>query len=67
MSRSALVILLIVFISFLFTHLAVKDVILKDFGSRKTKMIWHFIAIIPFIGWLIYLIFGSKKGHRKTV
>ncbi len=47
------------------TMLAIIDIILKDFGSIKTKAIWGFIALIPFIGALIYLLFGMKKGIRK--
>ncbi|MCD4722927.1 MAG: PLDc N-terminal domain-containing protein [Desulfobacula sp.] len=66
MDQTILYILLICAISFGLTMLALIDIILKDFGSIKIKFIWHFIAIIPLIGWLIYLIFGFKKGQRKT-
>ncbi|RLC01071.1 MAG: hypothetical protein DRH34_09785 [Deltaproteobacteria bacterium] len=65
MDQSILYILLIFAISFGLTMLALIDIILKDFGSTKTKIIWHFIAIIPILGWLIYLIFGYKKGQQK--
>ena len=65
MDQTILYILLICAISFGLTMLALIDIILKDFGSTKAKIIWHFIAIIPIIGWLIYLIFGFKKGQRK--
>lgn len=47
------------------TMLAIIDIITKDFGSIKNKAIWGFIALIPFIGWLIYLSLGLKKGVRK--
>ena len=47
------------------TMLAIIDVILKDFGSIQTKALWGFVALIPLMGWLIYLILGSKKGTRK--
>ena len=65
MDQTILYILLISAISFGLTMLALTDVILKDFGSTKAKIIWHFIAIVPIIGWLIYLIFGFKKGQRN--
>ena len=65
MDQTILYILLICAISFGLTMLALIDIILKDFESIKVKIIWHFIAIIPIIGWLIYLIFGFKKGQRK--
>jgi uncharacterized membrane protein YhaH (DUF805 family) len=44
---------------------AIIDIARKDFGSIGKKAIWAFIALIPFIGWLIYLIFGFRKGSRS--
>lgn len=66
MDKIALYILLIAAISLGLTMLALIDIIKKDFGSAKTKVLWHFVALIPLIGWLIYLIFGFKKGHKKA-
>ena len=67
MDQTVLYILLIFAASFLLTMLALRDIILKDFGSTKAKLIWHFIAIVPLIGWLVYLVFGFKKGRRKPI
>ena len=67
MDQTVLIVLLIFSISFLLTMLALKDIILKDFGSNRAKLIWHFIAIVPLIGWLVYLVFGFKKGRRKPI
>lgn len=67
MDQAVLIILLVFSISFVLTMLALRDIILKDFGSVKAKIIWHFIALVPLIGWLIYLVFGFKKGRRKPI
>ncbi len=48
-----------------FTMLALIDIILKDFGGLKPKTLWVIIASIPGIGWIIYLLFGYKKGTRR--
>jgi hypothetical protein len=64
MDQTILYVLLISAISFGLTMLALIDIILKDFGSTKAKIIWHFIAIIPVFGWLIYLVFGYKKRAK---
>ncbi len=48
------------------TIFAVIDVLLKDFGSTKTKAIWGFTALVPFVGWLVYLVFGFRKGVKKN-
>lgn len=65
MDKIVLYILLIAALSLLLTMLALIDIIKKDFGSTKAKVIWHFVALIPLIGWLIYLVFGFKKGQKK--
>ncbi|MCP4721789.1 MAG: hypothetical protein GY860_20200 [Desulfobacteraceae bacterium] len=65
MDKIVLYILLIAALSLGLTMLALIDIIKKDFGSVKTKVLWHFVALIPLVGWLIYLIFGYKKGQKK--
>ena len=49
----------------LLTAIALIDILTKNFGSLKNKVIWFIVAFIPVIGWLIYLVFGFKKGVRK--
>lgn len=49
---------------YLLTVLAVIDVIRKDFGTIGKKALWGLIAVVPFIGWLVYLIFGFRKGKK---
>jgi len=36
----------------------------KEFGSLREKVLWMMIAAIPFIGFIIYLIFGFRKGKK---
>jgi len=67
MDQLVIYILLVFAASFLLTMMALRDIILKDFGSTKAKFIWHFIAIVPLVGWLVYLVFGYKKGRRKPL
>ena len=50
---------------FLMTIWAIVDVALKDFGTIKKKALWGIIAFIPFIGFIIYLIFGFRKGKKS--
>ena len=67
MDQLVIYILLVFAASFLLTMMALRDIILKDFGSTRAKFIWHFIAIVPLVGWLVYLVFGYKKGRRKSI
>ncbi|WP_321495252.1 PLDc N-terminal domain-containing protein [uncultured Desulfobacter sp.] len=60
-----LYILLIVGISFILTVLALIDLLKKDFPSLKEKFVWHLVAIVPIIGWIVYFALGAKKGTRK--
>ena len=50
---------------FLMSIWAIVDVAQKDFGAIKNKVIWGVIAAIPFIGFIIYLIFGFRKGKKS--
>lgn len=51
---------------YLLTVLAIVDIVRKDFGTIGKKALWGVIALIPFIGWLIYLIFGLRKGKKPA-
>ncbi|MBU1168217.1 MAG: PLDc N-terminal domain-containing protein [Proteobacteria bacterium] len=44
------------------TMLAVSDVLRKEFSSIKIKVLWGLIALFPFVGWVIYLLFGFRQG-----
>jgi uncharacterized membrane protein YhaH (DUF805 family) len=52
------------FFFYLLTILAIIDVIRKDFGTIGKKALWGVIALFPFIGWLVYLVFGFRKGKK---
>jgi len=36
----------------------------KDFGGIEKKALWGFITLIPFIGPVVYLAFGFRKGKK---
>ncbi len=50
---------------YVLTCWAVIDIAYKDFSSLPVKAAWGFTALIPFIGVVIYLIFGYRKGTRR--
>jgi len=47
---------------YLLTCVAFIDIARKDFGSLGVKALWGVIAFIPFIGVVIYILFGFRKG-----
>ncbi|MGB5993436.1 MAG: PLDc N-terminal domain-containing protein [Desulfobacterales bacterium] len=51
---------------YLLTLLSIVDIVRKDFGTIGKKALWGIIAMIPFVGWLIYLIFGFRKGKKPV-
>jgi hypothetical protein len=65
MNAAYLIVIISGIIFWILTALVLIDILLKDFGSLKNKAIWFAIAFIPVIGWLIYLLFGFKKGVKK--
>lgn len=48
----------------LLTFWAIVDVAQKDFGAPKKKALWWVIASIPFVGAIIYLALGFRKGKK---
>jgi len=40
------------------------DVAQKDFGTTGRKALWWIIASVPFAGFIVYLIFGFRKGKK---
>lgn len=49
---------------FIATIWALMDVSIKKFPSPKEKAMWWLIAIVPFAGWLIYLVIGFWRGEK---
>ncbi len=37
-----------------------------DFGTAGKKAQWWIIASVPFVGFIVYLIFGFRKGKKQT-
>ena len=53
---------------FLITCVALLDIGRKDFGSIQAKGLWALIvALVPFVGVSIYILFGRRQGKRPAV
>jgi hypothetical protein len=50
---------------YLLTCWAIFDIARKDFGGIEKKAAWGIVALIPFIGPIIYIAAGLRKGCRK--
>ncbi len=51
-------------IFFALTMIAFIDAINKEFETFKIKVTWCLISLIPFFGFLVYMIFGWRKGKK---
>ena len=51
---------------YLATCIAVLDIARKDFGAIEKKAAWGFAALVPFIGPIVYIAFGFKRGAPKS-
>jgi hypothetical protein len=49
---------------FIATVWAIVDVAQKDFGTVGKKALWWVVASVPFVGFIIYLILGFRKGKK---
>ena len=45
---------------------AIVNALQKDFGSTGRKALWAMVAAVPFVGFIIYFIFGSKQGRKPS-
>ncbi|SKA71410.1 PLDc N-terminal domain-containing protein [Desulfobaculum bizertense] len=55
----------IVLIAVLLSFWAIWHAFWRQFPSQQEKMIWLAVAVfIPFIGGIIYLLFGKNRGRR---
>jgi hypothetical protein len=50
---------------FIGTVWAVVDVAQKDFGAASRKALWWVVASIPFLGFILYLLLGFRKGKKS--
>ena len=62
--KTAVTVIIISIPFFMLNIWAIVDVGQKDFGSVGKKALWGLIAAIPFIGFIVYLIFGFRKGRK---
>jgi hypothetical protein len=51
---------------YFFTILALFDIVRKDFGGIGKKAVWAFICMVPYLGVLLYLAIGFRKGKRPS-
>ncbi|MDA3897364.1 MAG: PLDc N-terminal domain-containing protein [Desulfobacteraceae bacterium] len=51
---------------FLLTIWMLVDISMKQFKSPGEKAAWWIFTLTPFIGWLIYLIFGFRRGKKPA-
>jgi len=51
---------------YLLTCWAIFDIARKDFGGIERKAAWAFVALIPFLGPILYIALGFRKGTKKT-
>jgi hypothetical protein len=49
---------------FIGTVWAVIDVAQKDFATSRNKALWWLVASVPFVGFIVYLLFGMRKGKK---
>jgi hypothetical protein len=45
---------------------ALVDASRREFDSLGRKVVWMMVAAIPFVGFLIYFLFGRKQGKKTA-
>ncbi len=66
MDPKTILVLIILAIPFvLLSFWAITNASQKEFGTLGKKTLWILVAAIPFIGFIIYFIFGFRKGRKQ--
>lgn len=66
MDLKTILVLMILAIPFvLLSFWAITNASQKEFGTLGKKALWILVAAIPFIGFIIYVIFGFRKGRKQ--
>ncbi len=61
------IILLLSIPFFMATTWAMVNAAQKEFSSVAVKITWILVAGIPFVGFVIYLLLGYRKGRRPAL
>ena len=48
------------------TWWAIFHIASRDFGSSQRKTVWGLVTLVPFVGVLLYIIWGRKQGKRPV-
>jgi len=51
---------------FIGTVWAVVDAAQKEFGTLGRKVAWVVVAGVPFVGFIVYLLFGFRRGKKPV-
>jgi hypothetical protein len=68
LSSSDIITLLLVVAVFVFlSWWSIRDAYSRDFGSGNEKFFWLQVSVlIPFIGCLLYIFIGRKRGKKRS-
>lgn len=64
--KTAVVVLALSVPFFAGTVWAIVNAAQKEFHSLGEKALWVMVAAIPFIGFIIYLLLGFRRGARSV-
>lgn len=70
MHLSETLVILILLVPAILLLIAIVDLLKRDFSKPNDKIVWVLvIVLIPFLGPLLYLLFGKRSGTRsgKTI
>ena len=64
--KTALIIIAVHIPIMLLTLWAIVDAAKREFSTTGQKVLWLLLAAIPYLGFLVYFIFGRGKGERPA-
>jgi hypothetical protein len=62
--KTALIIVVLTIPFFALTVWAIVHALQREFGTIGKKALWCLVAAIPFVGAIVYFLFGARKGRK---
>lgn len=64
--KSVLIVIAISIPCFFLTAWAIFDSFQREFCSTGKKAVWMIVAAIPYLGFIVYFLFGARQGRKPA-
>lgn len=64
--KTVLIVIAVSVPSFFLTAWAIFDSFQREFASTGKKALWMIVAAAPYVGFVVYFLFGMRRGQKAA-